>query len=242
MIANAEGDASRFKQVLTEYQKAPAVTRDRMYLETMQQIFANTTKVMVNSKTGNNLISLPLDKLIAQSVANDTNAKGSVTVQAPADVNPAADPPAKSGIATPARCAQPAIPRSGDTLMNRIISYLIAVAIVVWVVSSSLFVVDQRQYAILFALGEVKEVISDPGLHVKLPPPFQNVLFLDKQILTLETPETDRFITAEKMNILVDAFVKWRISQAETLFCQFRRRRTSRARPHVADHQGSAER
>ncbi len=86
--------------------------------------------------------------------------------------------------------------------MNRIISYLIAVAIVVWVVSSSLFVVDQRQYAILFALGEVKEVISDPGLHVKLPPPFQNVLFLDKQILTLETPETDRFITAEKMNIL----------------------------------------
>ncbi|MDR3482075.1 MAG: protease modulator HflC [Burkholderiaceae bacterium] len=105
--------------------------------------------------------------------------------------------------------------------MNRIISYLIAVAIVVWVVSSSLFVVDQRQYAILFALGEVKEVISDPGLHVKLPPPFQNVLFLDKQILTLETPETDRFITAEKMNILVDAFVKWRITKPKLYFVSF---------------------
>jgi modulator of FtsH protease HflK len=90
--ANAEGDAARFKQVLAEYQKAPAVTRDRMYLETMQQIFANTTKVMVDSKVGNNLIYLPLDKLIAQTAANDANLKGSVTVQTPVDVNPAADP------------------------------------------------------------------------------------------------------------------------------------------------------
>jgi membrane protease subunit HflK len=68
VIANAEGDVSRFKQVLTEYQKAPAVTRDRMYLEAMQQIFANTTKVLMESKSGNNLIYLPLDKLIAQSM------------------------------------------------------------------------------------------------------------------------------------------------------------------------------
>jgi membrane protease subunit HflK len=92
VIANAEGDAARFKQVLIAYQKAPAVTRDRMYLETMQQIFANTTKVMVDSKTGNNLISLPLDKLIAQSVANDANTKGSVTAQAPVEVTPPVDP------------------------------------------------------------------------------------------------------------------------------------------------------
>ena len=105
--------------------------------------------------------------------------------------------------------------------MNRIISYLIAVGIIFWLVSSTLFIVDQRQYAIVFALGEVKEVISDPGLHVKLPPPFQNVLFLDKQILTLETPETDRFITAEKMNILVDAFVKWRIVKPKLYFVSF---------------------
>ncbi len=92
VIANAEGDAARFKQVLTEYQKAPAVTRDRMYLETMQQIFASTTKVMVDSKTGSNMIYLPLDKLIAQSAANDAAVKGSVTVQTPVDVNPAPDP------------------------------------------------------------------------------------------------------------------------------------------------------
>ncbi|WP_041741671.1 FtsH protease activity modulator HflK [Collimonas fungivorans] len=70
VTANAEGDASRFKQVLTEYQKAPGVTRDRMYLDTMQQIFANTTKVMVDAKSGSNLLYLPLDKLISQSVAS----------------------------------------------------------------------------------------------------------------------------------------------------------------------------
>jgi len=63
-----------------------------MYLETMQQIFASTTKVMVDSKTGSNMIYLPLDKLIAQSAANDAAAKGSVTVQTPVDVNPAPDP------------------------------------------------------------------------------------------------------------------------------------------------------
>lgn len=90
VIANAQGDASRFKQVLTEYQKAPAVTRDRMYLETMQQIFSSTTKVMIDAKGGNNLLYLPLDKLIAQSAAGEL-AKSSAATTAPM-VNPAPDP------------------------------------------------------------------------------------------------------------------------------------------------------
>ncbi len=64
VIASAEGDASRFKQVLTEYAKAPEVTRQRMYLETMQQIYANTSKVMVDAKGQGNLLYLPLDKLM----------------------------------------------------------------------------------------------------------------------------------------------------------------------------------
>ena len=83
VVATAEGDASRFRQVLTEYQKAPAVTRDRMYLETMQQIFANTTKVMIDAKGGNNLLYLPLDKLIAQAAATDlSNGKSSTLMPA----------------------------------------------------------------------------------------------------------------------------------------------------------------
>ena len=64
MISTAEGDASRFKQVVAEYAKAPEVTRQRMYLDTMQQVFANTSKVMVDAKGQGNLLYLPLDKLM----------------------------------------------------------------------------------------------------------------------------------------------------------------------------------
>lgn len=70
VVANAEGNASRFKQVLVEYQKAPVVTRDRIYLETMQQIFTSTTKLMVDTKNNSNLLYLPLDKIIQQSEAS----------------------------------------------------------------------------------------------------------------------------------------------------------------------------
>lgn len=105
--------------------------------------------------------------------------------------------------------------------MNRLVSSAILALIALLVLFSTLFVVDQRQYAIVFALGEVKQVISEPGLHFKLPPPFQNVLFLDKRILTLDTPEADRFITAEKKNILVDAFVKWHITEPKLYFVSF---------------------
>jgi len=84
--ANAEGEAARFKQVLAEYQKAPAVTRDRMYIETMQKVFSSTTKVMVDSKGSNNLIYLPLDKLIAQTAASTAAAttSSSATAATPA--------------------------------------------------------------------------------------------------------------------------------------------------------------
>jgi len=105
--------------------------------------------------------------------------------------------------------------------MNRLVSTTIAGLIVLSILLSTLFVVDQRQYAIVFALGEVKKVISEPGLHFKLPPPFQNVVLLDKRIQTLDTPEADRFITAEKKNILVDAYVKWRVLDPRLYFVSF---------------------
>jgi membrane protease subunit HflC len=105
--------------------------------------------------------------------------------------------------------------------MNRIVAALIAGFIAIMLLSSTVFVVDQRKYAIVFALGEVKEVISEPGLYFKLPPPFQNVMYLDKRVLTIDTPEPERFITAEKKNILVDAFVKWRIADPKLYFRSF---------------------
>ncbi len=85
---NAVGNASRFRQVLTEYQKAPGVTRDRMYLETMQQIFASASKVMIDTKTGSNLLYLPLDKLIAQTAANDAAAAAAKAATAAAVAPP----------------------------------------------------------------------------------------------------------------------------------------------------------
>mgnify|MGYP003401669384 FL=1 len=85
VISTAEGDASRFKQVQTEYAKAPEVTRQRMYLETMQQIYANTSKVMVDAKGQGNLLYLPLDKLMqAASAVPATQAAGTETAPAPA--------------------------------------------------------------------------------------------------------------------------------------------------------------
>ena len=105
--------------------------------------------------------------------------------------------------------------------MSRTFTMLVLGLIALSLLFSTLFVVDQRQYAIVFALGEVKKVINEPGLHFKLPPPFQNVIFLDKRILTLDTPEADRFITAEKKNILVDSFVKWRITDPRLYFISF---------------------
>ena len=91
IVAQAEGDAQRFRSVLTEYQKAPQVTRDRMYLDTMQQIYSNANKVIVDSKQGSNLLYLPLDKLM-QSVAQGGVSDASATAMAPA-VAPAALPP-----------------------------------------------------------------------------------------------------------------------------------------------------
>ncbi len=89
VIAQADGDAQRFRSVLAEYQKAPAVTRDRLYLETMQQVYSNVTKVMIDSRAGSNLLYLPLDRLLQQSAAAASPASGGVTVvPTPAPVDP----------------------------------------------------------------------------------------------------------------------------------------------------------
>lgn len=84
----AEGDAARFKQLQAEYSKAPGVTRDRLYLETMQQILASTTKVLVESRQGSQLLYLPLDKLITQSEVHSVPAHQNPTVVAPQATTP----------------------------------------------------------------------------------------------------------------------------------------------------------
>ena len=96
--------------------------------------------------------------------------------------------------------------------MNRIALTVAGALIALMLVASTLFIVDQRQVGVVYALGEIKEVITEPGLHLKLPPPFQNVVFLDKRVQTLDSPETRPIFTAEKKSLVIDWLVKWRIS------------------------------
>jgi modulator of FtsH protease HflC len=97
--------------------------------------------------------------------------------------------------------------------MNRIGLIIASVLIALMLASSILFVVDQRQVAVVYALGEIKEVVTEPGLKAKLPPPFQNVVFLDKRVQTLDSPETRPIFTAEKKSLVIDWLVKWRITE-----------------------------
>ena len=85
-----------------------------------------------------------------------------------------------------------------------------AIALILVVLSSSLFTVDQRQFALVFQLGEVKREITEPGLYFKVPM-VQNLRYFDRRILTLESADPERFITSEKKNVLVDSYIKWRI-------------------------------
>ena len=108
VTAEAEGDAQRFRSILTEYQKAPQVTRDRLYLETMQSVYSNVSKVMVDSRSGSNLLYLPLDKLIQQSAVAAPAAPAAPTA------------PAAGSVATPESTATPATdPRSRDGARTR---------------------------------------------------------------------------------------------------------------------------
>ena len=102
IVAQAQGDASRFAAVLTEYQKAPQVTRDRMYTDAMQQMYANTTKVLVDSSKGTNLLYLPLDKLMQTA--------GATTATAPID----GSNPAVTGAASSQSTVIPAAPTTND--------------------------------------------------------------------------------------------------------------------------------
>ena len=96
--------------------------------------------------------------------------------------------------------------------MNRIALWVGGALVALMLLSSTLFVVDQRQVAVVYALGEIKEVIQAPGLKWKLPPPFQNVVFLDRRIQTMDSPETRPIFTAEKKSLVIDWLVKWRVT------------------------------
>ena len=118
IVAMAEGDASRFKQILTEYQKAPEVTRQRLYLETMQQVYSNTSKVMVDAKGQGNLLYLPLDKLMqataGATAANAAYAADAIQLAAPAGSNAVSSAPTAHTESPPQTEKAPAVERGSD--------------------------------------------------------------------------------------------------------------------------------
>jgi modulator of FtsH protease HflC len=101
--------------------------------------------------------------------------------------------------------------------MQRLPFILAAIFAVFIAAGAMLFTVDQRQYAIVFQLGEIKEVIKEPGLNLKWPL-IQNVRYFDRRILTMDSVEPERFLTAEKKPVLVDSFVKWRIADVNQYY------------------------
>ena len=96
--------------------------------------------------------------------------------------------------------------------MNRIGFVVATVLLALALLSSMLFVVDQRQFGVVYAFGQIKDVITAPGLNFKLPPPFQNVSYLDKRLLTLDSVDAEPMLTAEKQRVVIDWYVRWRIT------------------------------
>jgi len=96
--------------------------------------------------------------------------------------------------------------------MNRIGFFAALALVALALFSSMVFVVDQRQFGVVYSLGQIKEVITEPGLNFKLPPPFQNVRYIDKRLLTLDSTDTESLLTAEKQRVVIDWYVRWRIT------------------------------
>ena len=96
--------------------------------------------------------------------------------------------------------------------MNRIGIIVVGALLALIILASTLFVVDQRQFAVVYALGEIKEVVSEPGLKFKLPAPLQNVVMLDRRTQTLDSAESKPIFTAEKKSLVIDWLLKWRIT------------------------------
>ena len=105
--------------------------------------------------------------------------------------------------------------------MKSITSIAVGVVVAAGLAQTCLYTVGEREYAMLFALGELKTVVTEPGLHFKLPAPLLNVVYLDKRILTLDASGADLVQTSEKKNLMIDTFVKWRIGDARRYWVSF---------------------
>ena len=217
VIQRAEGDASRFRQIQVEYAKAPAVTRERLYLDMMQTVDRQLEQGAGRPEGRQQQPPVPAARPVdpaecrAGRDCDHGRSVGGAPVHAATagtDRQPRSRPFAR-GTARPR-------PRDG-TAMKFTIPILALVVALLLVASQSLYTVDQRQYAIKFQLGEIVETLPNAGLYAKVPL-LQNVKFYDKRILLLDNPEPDRITTSEKKPLLVDFFVLWRITDVKQYY------------------------
>ena len=106
-------------------------------------------------------------------------------------------------------------------MFKRLSSLSVILVVLAGLFKMCAYTVNEREYALVFALGELRTVIDTPGIHFKLPPPLQNVVYLDKRILNLDGADADLVQTSEKKNLLIDTFVKWRVEDPRLYWVSF---------------------
>ncbi len=227
VVQRAEGDASRFKQILVEYAKAPAVTRERMYLDMMQSVLGNSSKVLIDQKAGNNLLYLPLDQLLKQSAAGAAVAADAARpARRRRDGGDRRSQPHARALARPRR--------RGRTMKATTPLLALAGRRRCWCCRSRCTRSTRRQYAIKFQLGEFIDAKTEAGLYLKVPL-LQNVKFYDKRHPPLETSDPDRVTTSEKKPLKVDFIAYWRIIDVRKYYQSVHRRRRNGPPPPGAD-------
>ena len=189
-VAEAKGATSRFLQVYDEYKKAPDVTRQRMYLETMERLFGGTDKIIMDSGGGSRSVSAARPALAAPATAGAT-ADG----RRPMRLN----------------------------LVGGIVAALIIVALII--AYGALFTVYQTRQALVVRLGQPVRVVTQPGLHSKIPL-IDSVINIDKRILDLENPAQE-VIASDQKRLVVDAFARYSIKEPLKFYqtVGYRRRR-----------------
>ena len=205
VLALAQGDTARFDQVLAQYEHAPAVTRERMYLETMENVYKNSRKVIVDTKNGNSMMYLPLDKLISPGPQSISMPNDTMTVPAGAGPRDAGGAARGSGA-----CARSAL------MQNRMLYTLLGLVAVILVVRASVFTVSEGQLAIKSIGGEIVDSNFEPGLHFRIPL-VEEVSRFDKRIIT-QLYRQEPFLTREQEQLKVDFYVKWRIDNLRRFY------------------------
>ncbi len=237
-VLEAQGEVARFAKILPEYKAAPEITRERLYIETMEKVLSHTRKVLVNDSKNGNLMVLPLDQML----------KGAAAPAAKSDSSDASDllrlPPASSSSSASTSSTSSSTGGSimdqrranaqrndyqrqgGITMRKSVIAIIVIVLVVLYM---SVFVVKEGERGITLRFGKVlrddenKPLVYAPGLHFKIPF-IESVKMLDARIQTMDN-QADRFVTKEKKDLIVDSYIKWRISDFSRYYLGNRRRR-----------------